>query len=80
MSTSNLPHRLCICDDKLTAAEAELRSKARRYPECAIGYQAAANEIVRVRSIHFAECQTCQSAELAQIATAGKDAGAAHAS
>lgn len=76
---SNLPHTLCVCDEKLGAAEAELRSKAKRHPECAIGYQAAANEIVRVRSIHFAGCHTCQSAELAQIANAGKDGGAIHA-
>jgi hypothetical protein len=80
MSTSNLPHRLCACDEKLTAAEVELRSKARRHPECSIGYQAAANEIVRVRRIHFAECHTCQSAELVQIAAAGKGVGVAHAS
>jgi hypothetical protein len=80
MSTSNLPHRLCGCDEKLNAAEAELRSKAKRHPEGAIGYYAAANEIVRIRSLHFAGCHTCQSAELAQIANAGKCAGAIHAS
>ena len=80
MSTSNLPCRLCICDEKLAAAEAELRSKAKRHPEYSIGYQAAANEIVRVRNIHFAECRTCQSDELAQIAAAGKGTGVAHAS
>jgi hypothetical protein len=80
MSTSNLPCTFCICDEKLAAAEAELRSKARRHPEYSIGYHAAANEIVGVRSIHFAECQTCQSTELAQINAAGKGTGVAHAS
>jgi len=80
MSTSNLPCKSCVCDEKLSAAEAELRSKAKRHPECAIGYHAAANEIVRVRSIHFGGCHTCQSSELAQIANAGKGEGAIHAS
>jgi hypothetical protein len=80
MSTSNLPCRPCVCDEKLTAAEAELRSKGKSNRELQSQYFAAAAEVERVILEHFRECPCCQSAELAHIAVAGKGTGVAHAS
>jgi hypothetical protein len=80
MSTSNLPCRPCACDQKLTAAEAELRSKGKSNRELQSQYFAAAAEVKRVILEHFRECPCCQSDEGAQIAATGKSGGVAHAS
>lgn len=53
---------ICECDERLGAAESELRDKAKRQPgDYGIAYAQAALEVCRVRRSHLHTCKVCLS-------------------
>jgi hypothetical protein len=66
----NLSQNKCACVERLSRAEALLRSKGRARPELAAQYYGAATEFRRVVLEHFSDCPTCQAANVQREAVA----------
>lgn len=63
--TSNLAPTACPCERRFQEAIAELKDKAKRYPEMFVPFTQTSNEVRKIQISHFFACNVCRGEDAA---------------